>query len=100
MRNLLTGLMATALAATFVTATANSAPLYAPQSQPAGIMQKVDHRSHWRHGRHWDNGRHLGWKKRHWRRHMTITATATAARSVVIITGTTGGTMTGTTTTV
>ena len=69
MRNLLTGLMATTLAATFVTATANSAPLYVPQSQPAGVMQQVDHRSHWRHGRHWDNGRHLGWKKRHWRRH-------------------------------
>ena len=77
MRNLLTGLMATTLAATFVVATAESAPLYAPRSEPAGIIQKAHYdshsnRSHWRHDRHWgwDNGRHEGWKKkRHWRRH-------------------------------
>ena len=77
MRNLLTGLMATTLVATFVVATAESAPLYAPRSEPAGIIQKAHYdshsnRSHWRHDRHWgwDNGRHEGWKKkRHWRRH-------------------------------
>ena len=77
MKTLLTGLMATTLAATFAVASVNAAPVYTPQSEAVGVIQKADYdpdsnRSHWRHDRHWgwDNGRHNGWKKRHhWRRY-------------------------------
>jgi len=76
MKTFLTGLMAATLAATFGVASVNAAPVHAPRSELAGIVQKADYdpdsnRSHWRHDRHWghDNGRHEGWKKRHWRRH-------------------------------
>ena len=103
MRNLLTGLMATTLAATFVAATANSAPLYVPQSEPAGVMQKVGSTVRTGGTTAIGAGTTAGiWAGRNdtGDATMTITATATAARSVVIITGTTGGTMTGTTTTV
>ena len=96
MRNLLTGLMATTLAATFAAATANSAPLYMPQSEPAGVVQKVDHR---RTGGTTTAGIWAG-RNATGDATIAITATAIAARSVVIITGTTyGGTMTGTTAT-
>lgn len=76
MKMLLSGLMATALAASFAIASgapANAAPVYVPQSEQAQApsdLQKVQYRGEWRDGywqyrhRHWRGG----WERRHaWR---------------------------------
>lgn len=74
MNKLLSGLLATSLAASFLIAPAmplNAAPVFVPKSvETQSDVQQVKHRKWHRGHRHWRaERRHWRAERRHWRRH-------------------------------
>jgi hypothetical protein len=70
MNKILSGLTATALAASFAIASevpVNAAPVFVPQSeQVRGDVQQVRHDTYWGRHRHWRHHRRHGWRNRYY----------------------------------